>query len=294
MSFLNLLPLLLSFSIYTSSEISYTSTHIIDFASPTPLQDIEKRYTAYDLIDGDLTNSLVFETEYTAETCTIGYYDLVVSVTNSRMKTTCRTDKIYVKDFIPPVIETTQKEIMLDISKEINVNSFLDYLIITDNLDTKFENIVVENLEELQEVGIHSIHIYVFDSSFNKSNVVTLQVHTFESVQTEILNDCIEIKNKELSKQEILSWFLDHNFIQLEDNSYALESNYFSTPHQSGVYQVALKICNPDETCQIYMTKIKVIRDNIPPKETKRIELIILISIISMSILGIILYRKRR
>ncbi|MDE6047546.1 MAG: hypothetical protein K2F56_02845, partial [Anaeroplasmataceae bacterium] len=105
-----------------AEEEDYTHIHIVDYDHPISFDEIKARYTSYDAVDGNLTDRLVFqseyETDYEKNSLSVKSYLLYISVTNSRNKTIKWEDEISVRDFTAPVLSYTEREISIDFSKE--------------------------------------------------------------------------------------------------------------------------------------------------------------------------------
>ena len=222
---LTLLTLLIPLSTKASE---YCHLHLVNYAHPTPLSEIKKRYEAYDLTDGNLTQKIEFNTEYSEDNCSIGSYALEVMITNSLGYTTTKHDIILVRDFISPKISSSANEIIIDISKEFDINTIYQYLTIEDNLDDISDNIVIEGLEAIfDEVGRYSLKCYVIDSSTNKSNVIELNILAIKTITEHLISDSLNVNSTTLTKEEIIKLFIENFEVPNGYEEIKIISNYF-------------------------------------------------------------------
>lgn len=289
-----LLPL---FIIQTNAEEEkiYTHVHIVDYDHPLSFDEIKARYTSYDTLDGNITDKIRFQSDYEEDfnqnELSIKNYSLLISVTNTRNHTTKWEDQISVRDFTAPIVETKDKEISIDISKEKIGDALRKQLIITDNYDTTFENCFFEGVSDVP--GSYSIVCYVKDSSGNTSNRITLFVHIYESIKRQLVLTPILLEDKALAPSELLTLFLQANTIDESYQNVEVQSTYFDTPQKEGIYQLNFVFDYVEGYQQIYQCKLI----NSISKKKKKDDKIIYISLGSILFLfgiGIIIYRKRR
>ena len=288
-----LLLVLLSLLMPLSTKAAeYSHLHLVNYANPTPLNEIKRRYEAYDLTDGNLTRKIQFNTEYNEETCSIGSYDLEVTITNSLGGTTTKHDIILVRDFISPTISSNVKEIIIDTSKEFDLNSIYQYLIIEDNLDTVFDNIIIEGLEAIfDEVGYYSLKCYVIDSSTNKSNVIELNILAIKTITEHLITSSLNVNTNSLSKEEIIKLFIENFEVPNGYNEIKIISNYFEAT-DDGIYPATIHFIFADGTSEQYTFKIELKNAQ---NNTNYLQVYWFTgAAIFLIIIGVIIYRKRR
>lgn len=291
-----LFPLLM-IQAHAEEEI-YTHVHIVNYDNPLSFDEIKARYTSYDAVDGNLTDRLIFhsdyEQDYLENRLSIKSYSLFVSVTNSKNKTIEWEDEISVRDFTAPLLSTKEKEISIDLSKENPQETLVSYLIISDNYDTVFEHFIFEGLEDIEQgAGTYSIRCSTMDSSGNSSNEVILILHCFETIQRQIASAPILIENKALSSNELLALFLQNNTIDTAYQEVQIQTSYLDTPLKQGIYQAEFTFNYADGTQQIYQCKI-INTLTIEKKKDDKIIYISLSCILLLACIGVFIYRKRR
>lgn len=275
-----------------AKEFAYV--HIVDYANPTPLKEIQEKYQAKDYLDGDITKQLIFITEYDETTCTVQDYPLTVSVTNSQMNTTILQDVISVRDFIGPEISLISSEISIDLSNPSYLEQIRNNLILTDNLDTEFHTIIYDGIENLnQGPGEYYLHIYAIDSSTNHSNSQKLLIHAYQSITEEILTSTLEFNEKPPSETDILSILLQKELIKSDYETIQLESNYF-TKEKNGVYKLCINTSYKDGTFIKYYGVLKInLKSSSKDKDSSFIAGISCIVLGTLFLFGCILYKKR-
>ncbi|MDE7384157.1 MAG: hypothetical protein K2M84_00185 [Anaeroplasmataceae bacterium] len=293
-----ILLLFASFAIHVhAEEEANTHVHIVDYDHPISFEEIKARYTSYDAIDGNLTERLIFQSEYEEDynknSLSVKSYPLYVSVTNSRNKTIKWEDEISVRDFTAPVLSSTEKEISIDLSKDDVQTILSSMLTIIDNYDTTFNSFNFEGLEELEQgPGTYSLRCFVEDNSRNSSNEIILIVHCYETIQRQIASTPILIENKALDTNELLASFLQNNNIEPNYQTVQVQTSYLDNPLKQGIFQAQFIFNYPDGKQQIYQCKI-VNSLVLKKKKDDKIIYISLSCILLLTALGIILYRKR-
>lgn len=240
----------------SSANPNYQNVHIVNYENPLSLKTIKSRYLAFDSIDGDITKNIEFETAYNENNCHLGTYDLKVSITNSRYITKTHYDLILVKDFNGPIISTANSEIYIDLSNNNIKDDILNSLVIEDNIDKEFSEIVISNIEQLYTPGQYIVEVYVVDSQTNKSNTISLTINVFESVINNILNYEMTLETPNVSQDEIINKFLKDNEISTNYQSISINSNYFANDITSGIYISTITIIYENDLCHKYEFKI--------------------------------------
>ncbi len=290
-----LLFLSLSFGVVSAKAKKYAYVHIVDYANPTPLKEIKEKYQAKDYLDGDITNQLTFLTDYDETTCLVKDYALIVSVTNSQNNTTVLEDIISVRDFIAPELSLIHPELTIDLSNPNYMEQIQDNLILKDNLDTEFHQIIYEGIENLEQgPGNYILKIYAIDSSTNKSKPQSLLLHAYQSITEELLTTTLEFTQTLPTEAEIIAYALQKNLISSDYETIHLESNYFSK-EKTGIYKLCINTSYKDGTFIKYYGLLKIqIEASQQNQEFPMVSLITCIILGVLFLLGCFLYWKRR
>lgn len=290
-----LLFLSLCFGVVSANAKKYAYVHIVDYANPTPLKEIIEKYQAKDYLDGDITNQLTFLTDYDETTCLVKDYALTVSVTNSQNNTTVLEDIISVRDFIAPELSLIHPELTIDLSNPNYMEQIQDNLILKDNLDTEFHQIIYEGIENLEQgPGNYILKIYAIDSSTNKSKPQSLLLHAYQSITEELLTTTLEFTQTLPTEAEIIAYALQKNLISSDYETIHLESNYFSK-EKTGIYKLCINTSYKDGTFIKYYGLLKIqIEASQQNQEFPMVSLITYIILGVLFLLGCFLYWKRR
>lgn len=285
----------LCFAIIPTNAKKYAYVHIVDYANPTPLKEIKEKYQAKDYLDGDITNQLTFLTDYDETTCLVKDYALIVSVTNSQNNTTVLEDIISVRDFIAPELSLIHPELTIDLSNPNYMEQIQDNLILKDNLDTEFHQIIYEGIENLEQgPGNYILKIYAIDSSTNKSKPQSLLLHAYQSITEELLTTTLEFTQTLPTEAEIIAYALQKNLISSDYETIHLESNYFSK-EKTGIYKLCINTSYKDGTFIKYYGLLKIqIKASQQNQEFPMVSLITYIILGVLFLLGCFLYWKRR
>lgn len=281
-----------------ASDQTYAHYHIIDIDHPISFEEIQNRYEAHDSIDGNITEQIVFQSDYEIDYMNqqlkVYDYPLHVSITNSRGKQRIWNDIISVRDFTAPQIFLNIDELSIDVSVENLQEKVIQNLTIVDNWDKEFFHFYWSGLEETKQgIGTYIIGIGVFDQSNNSSNMEYIKVHLFESIPKHLSSKAIYVNTTILNEEDLIQLFLKNNAINFPYKTITVTSNYLITPQKNGIYQGEFRFFNEEGILCIYQCKII---NQLQKKQKKDKSIIYLSSGIMMLIftLGIILYRKRR
>jgi len=255
--------LILLFSIGINAKTS-SWVHLVDIANPMPLEQIKQRYTAHDIIDGDLTNKITFSTSYNHLSCTVGEYDLIVSVTNKRNITKEQIDKILVRDFINPTILIKEPSITISLGNQTPLEIIKNNIIFSDNLDTNLleENIIIKNQPTFLEEGIFQLEIYCLDTSLNPSNTVSFEVEIIDNTISTILSTVLNVTKKH-TKNEIIELLKKEHNIANEYKNISIESSYFDKETKEGTYYAKIIITHNDDQIETITFKINYNQNNL-------------------------------
>ena len=131
--------------------------------------NIKELFTAYDSIDGDITNDINYPT---FDNTKLGEYDYIISVTNSYGKVTEYKAKIKVIDVDTPKIHLTTHNITLDYKINLDTFNFKKYIIkITDDSIVDLDKIIIENNIE-NKVGNYYIRYSYSDGIHTTEEII--------------------------------------------------------------------------------------------------------------------------
>ncbi len=165
-------------AVYPSDpEFSGSGLFVTGYEEAVPIDDIVGEHvTAYDEIDGDLSDEIVIaEDAYTGNEDTVGEYLVRLEVSDSSGNTAYFELTIMVKDEIPPEIEGPE-EIVVDVDEaptlamviEDNFHFHDDH----DGTITDYEVIADDYSDNKHVLGGHEVEIAVRDASENETRKV--------------------------------------------------------------------------------------------------------------------------
>lgn len=275
---------------------AYQYVHIVDILHPTPLEEIKKKYSAYDSKDGNITNIIEFQTEYNANTCIVSSYELFVLVEDSDGHTSSQTDLIIVRDFIPPKGEQISKEIIINL-QDVNIETIFSHFNFVDNLDGQITDIKQFHINGLSfeelSVGTYDFSCYVEDSSTNTSNVIDTKLTIVDSSEVKILDYTLNIKEPILQEDELLNMVLVENILPSNYQKIELQSAYLSSPQKPGIYPVTILIYFENMETERYQFKLNYQQEE-KNKSQEHWLWITCSSLLAVVVLGIVIYIKRR
>lgn len=278
-------------------EVQSAYVHIINYDKPLTMEEIKTHYTAYDSIDGNISEQIILSSDYEEDlnnhALKVQVYPLVVSITNSRGIKVIQEDAIDVRDFTAPIVTAKESEISLDLASSTIEQDILEYFIFSDNYDTDFENIRLEGIENLERLETCLIYCSITDSSGNLSNVESIIIHPYQSVIKKLVTTSVLITDQPLTAEEIIQQFINKNSIPAGYQNIHLSSHYLEHPDINGIYQAKLELQYEDGVQYIYQFKIDVAI----PKQEEKSQLPLYISfgcLVGLSLIGVFIYRKRR
>lgn len=278
-------------------EETYAHYHIIDIDHPLSFEEIKKRYEAYDYVDGNITESIQFESEYEQDyllqKIKVFDYSLQVTSLNSRGKQRIWKDVISVRDFTAPILNFNTSELSIDLSTENLQQKIIEALSIEDNWDKEGFLYSFYGIEETKAgSGTYTLGISVEDQSKNRSTIKYINVSITESIQKFISKKPILVEKSNLNETALIQEFLKNTIISFPYKTIIVKSNYLEATQKQGIYQAQFEFYNEDELICIYQCKI-INQFETKKKKDKTIYLSLSIMGI-LFIIGMIIYRKRR
>lgn len=244
----------------TNTSISGNMTHFVDYDHPLSIEEIQSRYHATDNVDGEITNQLVFETNYNPSHIDIGSFYIILHVKDSAGHTTYTADKIIVKDFTPSSIQLLHKEYTIEVHTMFTSADAKNFFTATDN-QTPQKNIHWEYQDNYQNhfntIGTYTITGTANDYENNRSSEI-LTIHVVDTTKPIISllagGDKI-IADHILSDEEI------RGLLKVTDNYYSLSNTQIQiventcTGDQGKEYRIKVSI--KDESNNIGETILK-------------------------------------
>lgn len=261
--------------------------HLIDATHPISINNLKNRYQ----IEDELDNTLIpfdIDTDYNPKA--IGVYQVTITFKNALHQKIVLKDLLWVRDFGSPVVTSKTNEIVIDLCKEWNAETFYSYFQIEDNIDKQLENIQIIGLEQLIQEGDFLIGCMAIDSSMNQSNTAYILVHAYQSIHKIILPLTLDLDTNDLTEQELLSLFLSKQEIKKGYQSLLIKTNYYH--NKDGIYPTIIETSFENGNKEFYIFKIKL-KASLKNKE-KSVYIYLSCGIIGFLILAcVILWFKR-
>lgn len=277
---------------------TYAHYHIVNLDSPLPLESIIERYNSYDMVDGNITAFLKFQSDYEKDylnkALKVQDYPLHIQIENSRGNQKEWIDMISVRDFTAPIISVKEKDITIDSSKEDIKLRVLEAIEIQDNWDQEFSTFYWTGLEAIKNgEGSYVIGLSVADQSDNISSPVSIPIKIIESIKMRIATTPIHIKDTPLTEDELIRLFLKENSMeQIHYTSIEITSSYFEHTDKNGIYQAKINFLNEKDLISVY--QVKIINELKAESKQEYTTQFITLGILGAFILaGILIYRKR-
>lgn len=201
-------------------------------------EDLKKCFSAYDSVDKDITNNIVYETNYRYYYIVENEYYIDATIINSRGYGATIRVKFKTADITPPTISksqirTTYHDILSeeDIIKKIDIKDYSPYTyeVISDSYTKSFD-----------VLGVYTYQILVKDTLLN-SKTYDISIEVYDDIKPEIITKNIKTTTaSKLTDTEILN-----SVIINEKNKYSVEidkSQYEEKYNEIGVYKVFLKV----------------------------------------------------
>ena len=272
-------------TIYENSYPEITTTIDSDYLE-VPLNgnfDIKSIFKAYDRVDLDITNKIIFDRFYDNE---VKEYDYTVKVENSCGLISKKTIRIKVVDKNVPVIILLTKDIVLDYKTDFNSYDFKRYIKeIKDNEKIDYNNLeITHNLKN--EIGSYIV-TYVYNDGYNKGEE-KLRVLLISSdkpiINTEEIYISLGNKEEVIDSLDIVD-ASDPNII---DSVVLYDSNV--DYDKEGSYYADVYCINSSGISNTKKIKINVSNDFLINNSFNSILIIVLIVIITLLSLFILYY----
>ncbi len=243
---------------------SYTTSLLLDDIIGTHI-------TAYDEIDGDLTEHIVIESDlYSGNETSLGHYDVLLSVTDSSYNTTEFLLTIYVIDDIAPTI-TGPEEILVVGGDEPSIDDLITtYFVFEDDIDGVLNNytIITDEYTGYESIlGEKSVTIEVSDQAGNETEK-SFMIKVYDGTPP-IIEGPSSIRlnlSEERSYSVLFSHFtLSDDYTDVEDLVYSWEDSTLpETFDITGNYQVTLRVEDTHGNISNHTVDVEIY-DDIPP-----------------------------
>lgn len=267
------------FQIYHEGETIDTSapyflnagTVISYYDSPITVAEIQSSLTAYDAIDGDVSDSITLVSDnYSAYLDTLGTYQCVFSVSDSSQNSEEVTVSIELVDALSPVF-TELETIQAVYPNVYTVDNILDMLSASDNYDGDLSNqiVLVNDGYSLNSsiCGSYEMEFKVTDSSGNN----TTYIQSLEVVDNEgpIISGITEIVvgyDTLLTEKDITNNLTcTDNYDDQEILELVLESNLYTENYNNiGIYEMVYSVTDSNGNKTLQTISIEVV-DEIGP-----------------------------
>lgn len=153
--------------------IDYQDVMVANVDDLVPLNDFLQYLTAFDPIDGDISDQITVLDDggYLPEQ--VGVYNVEFEVTNSQEQQTTIIIPIHVVDIVSPVITGSTDVVNISYDQTFNVTNWVNSLTVTDNYYTGLSISIKENTYTVNKsvIGTYHITVEAVDPSGNKGTL---------------------------------------------------------------------------------------------------------------------------
>lgn len=216
--------------------------------NPFTMEQVKAQITASDDVDGDLTDSIVYEggtyeAARLADELTINTtYTMIFSVTDTAGNKTTRSIDVIVKDIQAPFFGISDTTIDVEYWEDWNAELFISQLLVFDAYDSNPTVTVISNEFEIENSLDPQLVTYeATDASGNKSRI-TITLNKVDLMSPDFGGET-EFDVPFLTKTP-LAILLDGMYFQDEidgEVSYTIVSDNYTTATTPGTYQVVLR-----------------------------------------------------
>ncbi|MBN2877168.1 MAG: Ig-like domain repeat protein [Bacilli bacterium] len=241
-------------------------TVISYYDSPITATEIQSALTAYDAIDGDLSNNIIkVSDDYTPNMDFLGQYDIVFEVSDNAGNTTQITVHVQVVDVLAPVFSNLGS-IRATYPNTYSVNDILSLLSASDNYDGNLSSeitLVSDNYTANSNfIGIYEMEFSVSDSSGNigyytqEIEVIDEEGPIISGIESVVIGyDSI------LSVEDVMSniSFTDNYDNQVDLELVLEENSYSQSPNQLGIYEMIFSVTDSSSNTNYHTVTIEVV-----------------------------------
>jgi len=234
----------------------------INVDTPLSLDDIKSKFTATDIEDGEITDKIVYDTNYDPNNLKPGNYSLSASVIDSDKNQTIVNVVINVVDITKPNIYTdsieaytnqlyTKDDIISKISAIDNCSETLNYDVDMTNYE-----------ESYSIVGDYTITVNVTDE-YNNTQTKDINITVLDKTPpVVIITNITTTRAKKLSQDTI------KRFIEVkEDSPYTItitSDNYDMNYDKRGEYEIIITVVDSSDNTTTEKMKITVLSNESP------------------------------
>lgn len=254
--------------IYRVPGFTGTSAFITNVDNPIAEGQIRASLAAFDETDGDITSSIVKESDtYTPNMNTVGTYTIVYSVTDSSDNTVEFTVTVLVKDIEKPVID-------LDGNDEVTISytetgfDYNDLFTASDNYyDLEDLTITVDDDDFSLAVGEYTIIITAADPSGNTSTA-EITITVIDDVVPVITgpDEFTTTISSGLTLGTILTQYTAEDEINGSRTNYitVLSNTFTANKNVAGVYEIVIKVADLSGNIGTKTIEVTVTDDVVP------------------------------
>jgi hypothetical protein len=254
-----------------SPEFSSAGTIISYIHSPITILEIKSTLTAYDVIDGNLTSSIVLvEDNYTPNKATLGVYTVIFEVQDSSHNVKRATINVEVKDILKPVFSNIGT-ITIPYPGVYTISTIKGMLFASDNYDGDISQdiVLVEDLYTAKSniVGTYPVTFSVQDSSGNVTTYTQyVKVVDAEAPVISGTNSIVIGYDKTITIAEVLLGLhvVDNYDLPTSLVFVVVSDNYTINKYKLGNYEIHLSVTDANGNVSLKTVSIQVV-DKIGP-----------------------------
>ncbi len=245
----------------------------LDYREPVNLWDfIGDKITAYDDIDGDLTDDIIIVNDtYKESPATVGEYEVIYEVTDSAGNVGQLVLDVFVLDQVPPTI-SGPSIINVDVDDPLDIVTIVDNAFsFYDDHDgpiSDYEILQDEYSDSMSTTGSYTVELRIADSSGNPAEK-TFDINVRDTVAPEITGPnkiTMKLSEPYQDLSEILNYYtVSDNYTNVSDMELVITD--FEGPNSldvTGQYAIGLEVsdCSGNKTQKII--ELDII-DDVPP-----------------------------
>ena len=241
------------------------------YDSPITIAEIQQSLTAYDAIDGNVTNNITLVSDnYTQNISVLGLYECVFSVSDQAGNTSEVTVFVELADVLAPVFSNVPV-VQAVYPNVYTVENIKGMMSASDNYDGDISSQIVlindNYTDNASVVGNYSMEFQVTDSSGNSENYIQ-QIMVVDNEYPIIsgINNISVGYDRELSVSEVMGYLSYTDNYDIESSlELVLETNtYTNNSRVLGNYEMSFSVTDSSNNKTIHRVDINVV-DEIGP-----------------------------
>lgn len=278
--------------------------HIINYDNNITLDMIKSTYTAYDNYDEDITDEIIFESNYPSDPKKAKideeYYIKAIVYDSSGNKAEV-TNKIEVKDITAPKFSKETLSYEINYGDAISINNIYADLTCTDNYEGTIPSSSWKHEGEidLHDLDPQTIIISYTDKSNNTGKCsVTIKINDISAPIISVSPIELSTTNP-LTEEEILALLESSGKIEGGYISYDMSTEYFNNQDKVGSHDVTLSLDYEDGQTKHYRFTINVLENlnNQISNNDNNWYIYVIIAVSTAGIIGLVaylIYRKKK